>query len=649
VRTADFAQEIFKAADVLRGKMDVTTYLRVISAALVLKWAPDHLDMLTIPHESRWDRLIAAADTSPRDALDEALTALAAGNRDVFGDSVRHIVRDRRVSDVEARRLIAVLDEIPPAGGDRGFDDLTGRLYEQLLAAFADESRHGESGTPRSVSQLMIRLADPQPGQSVYDPCAGTGGLLTAAEAYVAERTGRHGALHLFGQEVNEQLGTIARLNLMLHGITGASVLVGDAITNPRHLTDAGDVERFDRVLTHPPFGVRYVPEELRVPQHTRYGLSRLADLMFVQHVLASLAPDGVGVMVVPNGVLFRGGAEGQIRRGMVEDGRIAAVIAIGRNVFPGTSVPAGVLVLRGAGAARSSRRGVLFINAEREVDAMRSRNQLAPRHVEKIATTFHEHVEIPHFSRWVSVEEITAKDFSLNIGNYLSPQPPTRARVSISALLAGGVPADEVEAQADRFAAFGIEVADLFVPGRPGYFEFALCGDETVAREISALAAPRVAAFEAAVGDWLRKFRQELDMLADRPLAAAREYFAGKFHHALEAASTILNDEQLAGLFVDWWVTNQEDLNQLRRPGSSPGALTPGEHAATIDRISGDLSVRARKLVAQQQNQLADVYRVWGDRYRTSLAELEHRRAEASSRLADRLHGLGHQWPRGG
>ena len=154
--------------------------------------------------------------------------------------------------------------------------------------------------------------------------------------------------------------------------------------------------------------------------------------------------------------------------------------------------------------------------------------------------------------------------------------------------------------------------------------------------------------AFVTAVGDWFQEFRQEQDVLTDRPLAAAREHFAEKFHNAL-GASAILNDEQVAGLFVDWWVINQEDLNQLRRPVDSPGALTPGIHAATLDRIGADLSARAKKLVAQQQKQLVDVYQAWGDQYKTSLADLEHRREVVSRRLAERLHELGYYWPLGG
>jgi type I restriction enzyme M protein len=650
MRATDLPQRIFKAADVLRGKLDVAENMQIISAVLVLKWASSHLSTLKVPQKARWDRLVALTDTSARDVLYDAVTALVVSNPDVFDDSFRRIDLDKRVSDAEAQRLIAVIDEIPLESEDSEADDIVGQVYEQVLAAFIDESKDsGRFRTPRQVGQLMVRLADPQPGHSVYDPCTGTGGLLTAAEAYVAEHSGWRDALHLFGQEVNERAYTITRLNLMLRGLTDASVLRGDTITNPRHLTNTGDLRLFDRVLTHPPFGTRYKQEEPSFPQQSRYGWTRLADLMFVQHVLASLTSDGVGVIIVPNGVLFRGGAEGQIRRRMLEDGRIAAAISIGRNVFPGTSVPASVLVLRGEGAARASKGEMLFINAEQEVDVTRLRSHLAPRHVEKIATAFHEQTEIDHFSRLVSIEEIEAKEFALTVGDYTNPRPRTRTSPSTSALIAGGVPVDEVEEQADRFAAFGIDLSDLFVPDQsdPGYLVPRYVY-EPVAMVISQPTAPSVAAFETGIEDWFQEFRQEQGVLAERPLAAAHKYFAGKFANA-PGASAILNDEQVAGLFVDWWAANQDDLNQLRKPVGSPGALTPGMHAATIDKIGADLSARAKKLVAQQQEQLADVYRAWSDQYKTSLADLEHRRATASKRLAWRLHELGYQWPLGG
>jgi len=326
----------------------------------------------------------------------------------------------------------------------------------------------------------------------------------------------------------------------------------------------------------------------------------------------------------------------------MIDDGRIAAVIAIGRSLLAGTSVPASLLVLRGEGATRAGERDVLFIDAEHEVVVTRSRTRLAPRNVERIATTFHARRQVPRFSRLATIEEVAAKGYSLSVGNYVDPRPPARARPSVNAVLEGGVPVDEVEAQRARFVAFGIEVADLFAPGRPGYLNFPAHGYESAAAAIPALAAPSESAFATAASDWFDGFRQESDVLTGRPLAVAREHVAEEFHRVLRAAA-VVDDDQLTGLFVDWWVANREELEQLRRPAGDLGALAPGERAAALDRIGADLAARARVLVAHQREELVEVYRAWGETYRASLAELERRREAASARLSAQLRELGY------
>ncbi|MBF6336832.1 SAM-dependent DNA methyltransferase [Nocardia abscessus] len=646
MRTADLAKRVFKAAHILRGAMDATDYVRVMSVMLVLKWATDHPGRLAVPQEARWDELVAAATSSPRDALERAATALIFSNPDILDDSFLRVVRDKQLSDVEARQLISVFDEIPLGGGDRELDDAAGPLYEQVLAGFADADNRADIRTPRSVSQLMVRLADPQPGHTVYDPCVGTGGLLIEARNYVEEHTEKKSAPILFGQDVSLQACAIARLNLTLHGSDDASnILTGDTLVDPKHLNGAGDLKHFDRVLSNPPFSLKYQNEILNIPQQTPYGHSRSADLMFVQHVLASLAPEGVGVVAAPYGVLFRGGAEGRIRRRMIEDGRIAAVIRLGQNLFPRTSIPACLLVLCGKNAAHARERGVLFINAEHEVEVKRSKNHLAPRHVEKIATTYLKQAEISHFSRLVPPGEIAAKEYSLNVGDYFDPEPPTRKRPSVSALLAGGVPIAEVDSQRDRFAAFGIELNDVFVSGKPGYLNFPPRGYETTATAIPALSASSETAFTSAVEDWFQLFQKEQSVLTERPLVAGREYFAETFHRALNAW-TILNNEQIAGLFVDWWTTNQEDISQLRRTIRGSDSSTAGVNALIFDRIGADLFARAKNLAANERNQLIDVYLAWGEQYKTSLEQLERRREQASSRLATQLCKLGYRWP---
>ncbi|WP_174187415.1 N-6 DNA methylase [Nocardia barduliensis] len=621
--------------------MDTPSYLRVIAMILALRWASGHPSQLLVPENARWERLVAA--NSPWSALHRALTDLVHDNPDVFGDSFTQMVSNLRLSETEAWQLISIIDDIPMGADTLDADEVSGQVFDEILAVFGHADKRSGLSTPPAVAELMARLADPRPCDSVYDPCTGTGGLLIAAEAYVRDHTGQSDVLALFGQDASFEAPPIARLNLMMHGVTNASVLHGDALIKPSYRGTNGDLRRFKRVVTTPPVGLKFRPEMMRFPEQAWYGQSRTADLMFVQHVLASLASDGVGVVAVPYGVLFRGGDEGNIRSRIAREGRIAAVIELGRNLFYGTSVPICLLVLRGA--ADSSDHHVLFINAEHEFETRRSKNYLAPRHVEKIAVAFRKRMEIPGFARMVSIEEIAANEFNLSVSNYIDPQSASQARLSINALLDGGVPADEVYAQLDRFAAFGINLAELFLPGDPGYFNFPPNGYETTAATITTLTMPTESAFVTAVAEWFEAFRQQEGLRTDRPPAVVREYFAGSFQHAL-ADWTILSDENLVGLFIDWWTTNKEDLNQLRRPARSPNSHEEGMRSRIFDRIGADLVGRAKRLVAQERNQLVDIYLAFGDRYKTSLKQLEHRREQASSRLAAQLRRLGYEHP---
>ena len=255
-------------------------------------------------------------------------------------------------------------------------------------------------------------------------------------------------------------MSSIARLNLLLNGVTDGSILCGDTLERPMHTLADGHLRLFDRVLTNPPFSMSYDKKELKYPERMKYGwTSKQADLMNVQHVLAVLRPEGVGAIVTPHGVLFRGGAEAEIRQGILEDGRIEAVIGIGANVFYGTAIPACILVLRGENGLPEDRRGsVLFINAEREVASGRTQNRLEPAHVEKIVRTFRGWSEIPGFSRVVSLHEIAQNEFNLNIRRYVDASPPVEAPLDVRGALFGGVPRREVQAEVPRFRAFGID-----------------------------------------------------------------------------------------------------------------------------------------------------------------------------------------------
>ncbi len=229
---------------------------------------------------------------------------------------------------------------------------------------------------------------------------------------------------------------------------------------------------RFDRVLTNPPFSLNYSTSGMEHPERFKYGfapeMGKKADLMFAQHVLSVLMPDGIGATVMPHGVLFRGGKEKEIREGIIKDDRLEAVIGLPANLFYGTGIPACILVLRGGAQRPEERRNkVLFINADREYTAGRAQNYLEPEHTEKIVSAFEEYRDIPGFARVVGISELRENDFNLNIRRYVDNTPPPEPQ-DVRAHLHGGVPKKEVADKAHLFQAFGVDPSTLFSSGMP-------------------------------------------------------------------------------------------------------------------------------------------------------------------------------------
>ncbi|WP_410648039.1 N-6 DNA methylase [Amycolatopsis sp. cmx-4-54] len=641
---AELAKHLSDAERVVGMSLGRTNdVLDVLSATLLLKWASDQAGPLDVPDYARWDAIAARAYHQPGRALNDALSDLIRANDEVLHEPFWRIDFTNLLNDHQAIDLIGHFSRISLRVEDLQFPDTVAAAFDTLLSEAADAAgkKGGEFTTPRSVIDLMVRLAQPEPGQSVCDPFAGSGGMLTGAEDFVAERSGKRGTLRLFAQDINLARCGTTELNLLLHGARHHEVRRDDTLANPLHVTDDGQLRRFDRVLTNPPFSVSYRPRDVRFPERMRYGWTpdtgRRADLMFVQHVLASLKPDGVGVVVTPQGVLFRAGAEGEIRRGIVSDGRLAAVIGIGPNVFYGTAIPACVLVLVGNEAPLHRQRGVLFANAEHEITSGRSRNHLDPRHVEKITSIFHEQREIPHFSRLVSIDEIAENNFNLNIRRYISQAPAAQASLNTQALITGGVPRADVEAQRERFRAFGIELLDLFEPGEWGNLQFPREGLPTVVDSVLERASRREDMFLQELDRWLS---DEVHGLAgsDRTLPVLRDNLIESFHRAM-APLRILDEFQLSGLFADWWAARHDDLRELVRSGYQ---------LEILDRLRADFDGRAKRLTARQRQEMVNIYRAWVDQYGTSLVELDERRAKSAAKLRQKLQELGVLWPEG-
>jgi type I restriction enzyme M protein len=307
-------------------------------------------------------------------------------------------------------------------------NDILGDAYEYLIGQFASDSgkNAGEFYTPQSVSRLITQIAmhgkEDVRGFTIYDPTMGSGSLLLNARRYSNERL----SINYFGQELNTSTYNLARMNMILHGVP----------INNQHLHNADTLDQdwpieeptnFDAVVMNPPYSAHWQPSKgtENDPRFVSYGLApkSKADFAFLLHGYYHLKDTGVMCIVLPHGVLFRGGAEGRIRKALLENGAIDTVIGLPANIFFNTSIPTTVTVLKKSRTTRD----VLFIDASKEFEKAKNQNHLTDDNIQKILETYINRKDVDKYAHLASFDEIKENDFNLNIPRYVDTTEPEK------------------------------------------------------------------------------------------------------------------------------------------------------------------------------------------------------------------------------
>lgn len=481
ITQSELEARLWEAANCLRGPVDPADFKSYVFPVLFFKWVSDTWNAehsqavddfgpdLSAEEEADYHRFVVPDGCHWSDVrnttknvgvkLRNTLDRLEEANPDklaaIFGD-VAWGNKDR-LPEHALINLIDVFDKLTLTR-DRVPGDMLGAAYEYLLKQFADESgkKAGEFFTPRAVVHLLVQILSPQPGDSVYDGACGSGGMLVETINAVRSAGGDTRTLRLYGQEVNLTTSAIARMNLFLHDLEDFRIARGDTFRDPKFLA-GDDLERFDVVIANPPFSLQNWGADGWATDPWRRAVggvppAKNGDFAWVQHMVASMRSDtGRAGVVMPHGVLFRGGAEAAIRQHLLQADLIEAVVGLPTNLFYSTTIPACLLIFR-ATKPQERKGGVLFVDGASRFAKSKNQNVMGDADMAAIAGAY-QSGEDPDGEfgvkvRFVETAEIKNNSWDLNLGRYL--RGATEEGVDVSTALTELAEAQQALRQAE-------------------------------------------------------------------------------------------------------------------------------------------------------------------------------------------------------
>ncbi len=650
VKKSELYSSLWKSCDELRGGMDASQYKDYVLTLLFVKYVSDKYAgkrdaVIEVPEGGSFaDMVLLKQKKDIGDGMNKIIGKLATANDlrgviDVadFNDADK-LGKDKAMVD-KLSKLIAIFENpaLDFSKNRADGDDLLGDAYEYLMRHFATESgkSKGQFYTPAEVSRILANVIGIQNAksqdQTIYDPTCGSGSLLLKA----ADET-EHG-MSIYGQENDNATAALAKMNMILHNYPTAEIKQDNTLATPLFLNSDKSLKTFDYVVANPPFSYKSWSNGLH-PQNDEYGRfsgfgippEKNGDYAFLLHIIKSLKSTGKGAVILPHGVLFRGGSEAEIRTNLIKRGYIKGIIGLPANLFYGTGIPACIIVIDKENAA--ARKGIFMIDASKGFVKDGNKNRLQDKDIHKIVDTFNNQLEQPKYSRMVPLAEIETNEFNLNIPRYIDSQEPEDIQ-DIAAHLLGGIPVADIDTLQSYWEVYPNMRAVLFTNNkRKGYLDL-LIPKEEIKQTIYQHA--EFTAYQSEINKvfnkWKAAVKPELEAISigDKPKVIIRDIsenllkrFAGLqlidkydiYQHLMTYWSDIMQDDVYT-LVADGWNAGQTVETQEKKKDWD-GLLIPKsimineyfqEEQEEIDSITANRDELAQQLTELEEEHGGD------------------------------------------
>lgn len=475
------------------------------------------------------------------------------------------------------RDLIYLIKDIP-MDGKQDYDTL-GFIYEYLISMFASNAgkKAGEFYTPHEVSLLMSEIVAhhlrDRSEIKIYDPTSGSGSLLINIGKSVAKHTGEDNQIIYYAQELKQNTYNLTRMNLVMRGILADNIKTrnGDTLEDDwPYFDDSDPIGTYeplyvDAVVSNPPYSQNWdLANKENDPRYARFGLApkSKADYAFLLHDLFHIKPDGIMTIVLPHGVLFRGGEEGEIRKNLIEQNHIHAIIGLPANIFFGTGIPTIIMVLR----QKREETDVLIVDASKGFEKVGKNNKLRSSDIRRIADAVTGRKDIPKYSRKVRRDEIRANDYNLNIPRYVDSSGAAESW-DIYASMFGGIPNGELDALSDFWTAFPHLREELFKAASEAYSETAVSDVKAAIRDSADVAAFR-SQYETAFADFPAYLSERLlDGMMTLNISQEESVLSADIFRRLNGIP-LVDPYEAYQLLDDEWAKISVDLEMLQTEG---------------------------------------------------------------------------------